>query len=131
MPPAPPYGPAVLFPDGRRSIPPRLAVVLRFFLPGATSKLRPSGDRSHPVLRHELASEADAAGGDGGRRASISDGRERREKSADRMTIQQAVMLGLQASVVLIVFGFGLQTTLHDLQYLVRRPRLLARSLLS
>src|SRR5215204_1143432 len=47
------------------------------------------------------------------------------------MTIQQAVMLGLQASVVLIVFGFGLQTTLHDLQYLVRRPRLLARSLLS
>jgi len=47
------------------------------------------------------------------------------------MTVQQAVMLALQASVLLIVFGFGLQTTLHDLQFLLRRPGLLARSLLS
>ena len=47
------------------------------------------------------------------------------------MTVQQVVMLALQASVILIVFGFGLQTTLHDLQYLLRRPGLLARSLLA
>ena len=47
------------------------------------------------------------------------------------MTMQHAVILALQASIVLIVFGFGLQTTLHDLQYLLRRPGLLARSLLA
>ena len=47
------------------------------------------------------------------------------------MTMQQAVVLALQASILLTVFGFGLQTTLHDLQYLMRRPGLLARSLLS
>jgi BASS family bile acid:Na+ symporter len=45
--------------------------------------------------------------------------------------MQQAVMLALQASVLLTVFGFGLQATPLDLQYLVRRPGLLARSLLS
>jgi bile acid:Na+ symporter, BASS family len=47
------------------------------------------------------------------------------------MTLLQAVMLALQASVLLTVFGFGLQATPLDLQYLVRRPGLLARSLLS
>ncbi len=47
------------------------------------------------------------------------------------MTLQQAVMLGLQASILLTVFGFGLQATLHDMQYLLRRPSLLARSLLA
>ena len=48
-----------------------------------------------------------------------------------RMTTQQVVILVLQVSILLTVFGFGLQTTLHDLQYLVRRPALLARSLLA
>ena len=38
------------------------------------------------------------------------------------MTAQQIVVLVLQVSILLTVFGFGLQTTLHDLQYLVRRP---------
>ena len=47
------------------------------------------------------------------------------------MTIQQALVLALQTSIVLTVFGFGLQTTLADLQYLVRRPGLLVRSLVS
>ena len=47
------------------------------------------------------------------------------------MTSQQALMLALQASILLTVFGFGLQTTFYDLQYLVRRPVLLARSLLA
>ena len=47
------------------------------------------------------------------------------------MTAQQIVMLVLQVSILLTVFGFGLETTLHDLQYLVRRPALLARSLLA
>ena len=47
------------------------------------------------------------------------------------MTLQQAVMLTLQASVLLIVFGFGLQASGRDLFYLVRRPSLLARSLVA
>jgi BASS family bile acid:Na+ symporter len=47
------------------------------------------------------------------------------------MTLQQAVLLALQVSVLLTVFGFGLQATVHDLLYLVRRPALLARSLLA
>jgi bile acid:Na+ symporter, BASS family len=47
------------------------------------------------------------------------------------MTLQQAVMLALQASILLTVFGFGLQATLHDVQYLLRHPGLLARSLLA
>ena len=47
------------------------------------------------------------------------------------MTLQQAVILTLQASVLLIVFGFGLQTSGRDLFYLFRRPSLLARSLVA
>ena len=47
------------------------------------------------------------------------------------MTSQQMVILALQVSVLLTVFGFGLQATAHELTYLVRRPALLARSLLS
>jgi len=47
------------------------------------------------------------------------------------MTTQQVVILVLQVSILLTVFGFGLQTTLHDLQYLFRRPGLLVRSLLA
>jgi BASS family bile acid:Na+ symporter len=44
------------------------------------------------------------------------------------MTSQQLVVLALQVSVLLTVFGFGLQTTVHELLYLIRRPGLLARS---
>ena len=47
------------------------------------------------------------------------------------MTLQQAVMLALQGSVLLTVFGFGMQTTVQELLYLMRRPRLLARSLVA
>ncbi len=47
------------------------------------------------------------------------------------MTIQQMVILALQASILLTVFGFGLQATWRDMQYLLRRPGLLARSLVS
>ena len=47
------------------------------------------------------------------------------------MTAQQIVMLVLQVSILLTVFGFGLRTTLHDLQYLLRSPGLLVRSLLA
>ena len=47
------------------------------------------------------------------------------------MTLQQAVMLTLQSSVLLIVFGFGLQASGRDLFYLFRRPSLLARSLVA
>ena len=47
------------------------------------------------------------------------------------MTLQQAVILTLQASVLLIVFGFGLQTSVRELFYLFRRPSLLARSLVA
>ena len=41
------------------------------------------------------------------------------------------VLLALQVSVVTTVFGFALHATLNDLLYLVRRPGLLVRSLLS
>ena len=47
------------------------------------------------------------------------------------MTRQQAVMLALQASILLTVFTFGLQATLDDLLYMIRRPALLARSLVA
>jgi BASS family bile acid:Na+ symporter len=47
------------------------------------------------------------------------------------MTLQQAVLLALQVSVLLTVFGFGLQATVDDLLYLVRRPALLVRSLVA
>jgi BASS family bile acid:Na+ symporter len=47
------------------------------------------------------------------------------------MDLRQLVILGLQISVVLTVFGYGLKTTVGDLLYVVKRPGLLARSLLS
>jgi BASS family bile acid:Na+ symporter len=47
------------------------------------------------------------------------------------MTLQQLVMLGLQASIILTVFGLGLRARVHDLAYLLRRPALLVRSLLA
>jgi BASS family bile acid:Na+ symporter len=45
------------------------------------------------------------------------------------MNAQQLTGLALQASVLLTVFGFGLQATLGDVFHLTRRPLLLARSL--
>jgi BASS family bile acid:Na+ symporter len=45
------------------------------------------------------------------------------------MDLKHLVMLGLQISVVLTVFGYGLKTTVGDLLYVVKRPWLLARSL--
>ena len=47
------------------------------------------------------------------------------------MTLQHAIMFALQVSILLTVFGFGLQATFDDLLYLVRRPALLARSLVA
>jgi BASS family bile acid:Na+ symporter len=47
------------------------------------------------------------------------------------MDMKQIVILALQLSVVCTVFGFGLKTTSDDLLYLIRRPALLARSLLA
>ncbi len=47
------------------------------------------------------------------------------------MTLQQAVVLGLQASILLTVFGFGMQTTAHQMLYLMRQPGLLVRSMLA
>ena len=47
------------------------------------------------------------------------------------MTLQQAVVLGLQASIFLTVLSFGLAATFDDVLYLTRRPGLLARSLLA
>ena len=47
------------------------------------------------------------------------------------MTIQQLVMLGLQVSIVLTVFGYGLRTKAADLLVIVKQPWLLVRSLLS
>ena len=47
------------------------------------------------------------------------------------MDLKQIVILALQVSIVCTVFGFGLKTTIDDLLYLIRRPGLLARSLLA
>jgi BASS family bile acid:Na+ symporter len=46
------------------------------------------------------------------------------------MDLRQIVILGLQISIVSTVFGYGLRTTLADLFFVVKRPGLLARSLL-
>ena len=47
------------------------------------------------------------------------------------MDAKQLVILAFQISIVCTVFGFGLQTRLSDLLYLVRQPGLLARSLIA
>jgi|SRR5688572_4176780 len=47
------------------------------------------------------------------------------------MEPQQLILLAFQVSIVLTVFGFGLQATSDDLLYLVRRPGLLTRSLVA
>ena len=47
------------------------------------------------------------------------------------MTLQQAIMLALQVSILMTVFGFGLRATPGDVLYVVRRPALLGRSLVA
>lgn len=47
------------------------------------------------------------------------------------MTPQQMVGLALKVSIMLTVFGFGLEATRDDLLYVVRRPGLMVRSLAS
>ena len=47
------------------------------------------------------------------------------------MGLKQIVMLALIVSIFGTVFGFGLRATKEDLLYLIRRPGLLVRSLLS
>ena len=47
------------------------------------------------------------------------------------MTLQQAILLALQVSILLTVVEFGLYTTAATVLYVVRRPSLLARSLVS
>ena len=51
--------------------------------------------------------------------------------SGDSMNLREIIGLALKASIMLTVFGFGLQATREDVLYLVRRPRLLAASLAS
>jgi BASS family bile acid:Na+ symporter len=47
------------------------------------------------------------------------------------MTVQQSIVLALQASILMTVFGFGLHTTVGDVLYVVRRPSLVGRSLVA
>jgi BASS family bile acid:Na+ symporter len=47
------------------------------------------------------------------------------------MTLQQAIVLALQVSILMTVFGFGLRTTVSDVMDLVRRPSLIGRSLVA
>src|SRR5271156_5596595 len=47
------------------------------------------------------------------------------------MSPQTIVGLALKASIMLTVFGFGLQASREDLTYLLQRPRVLLRSLLA
>src|SRR5262245_56591235 len=48
-----------------------------------------------------------------------------------RLTIKQLVLLVAQISILCTVFGFGLKATRDDLLYVIRRPGLLARSLIA
>jgi bile acid:Na+ symporter, BASS family len=45
------------------------------------------------------------------------------------MDVKHVVVLAFQVSILCTVFGLGLKTTSEDLQYLLRRPGLLVRSL--
>src|SRR5262245_60277044 len=47
------------------------------------------------------------------------------------MDLKQIVVLALQVSIIATVFGYGLKASSADLLFLVRRPGLLARSLLA
>jgi BASS family bile acid:Na+ symporter len=47
------------------------------------------------------------------------------------MTAQELLVLMIRISIILTVFGFGLQATMADVLYLYRRPSLLARSLVA
>jgi bile acid:Na+ symporter, BASS family len=47
------------------------------------------------------------------------------------MNPQEIVSLALKVSIILTLFGFGLQASRDDLLYVLRRPRVLARSLLA
>jgi BASS family bile acid:Na+ symporter len=47
------------------------------------------------------------------------------------MTLQQAILLALKASIVMTVFAFGLRASAGDVVQVLRRPSLLARSLLA
>src|SRR5262245_64842145 len=47
------------------------------------------------------------------------------------MELKQLTIWALQLSILIIVFGLGLKTRIDDLLDMVRRPSLLARSLLA
>src|SRR5215510_11607157 len=47
------------------------------------------------------------------------------------MDLKQLILWGFQVSILAMVFGFGLRTTVQDLFDLVRRPAILAWSLLA
>jgi bile acid:Na+ symporter, BASS family len=57
--------------------------------------------------------------------------RETSSNLENAMDMKQLLILTLQVSVFLTVFGFGLKTTKGDLSYLIHRPGLLVRSLLA
>lgn len=47
------------------------------------------------------------------------------------MTLQQAILLGLQGSIILTVFAVGLRSTVAEATSVARHPRVLARSLIA
>lgn len=47
------------------------------------------------------------------------------------MSLDQLILLGVQASIFLTVFGYGLQASTEDVLFVVRRPLVLARSLIA
>lgn len=47
------------------------------------------------------------------------------------MTLDQLMLLGIQTSIFLTVFGYGLQASTDDVVFLLRRPFVLARSLVA
>jgi BASS family bile acid:Na+ symporter len=47
------------------------------------------------------------------------------------MSLQQMILLAMQVSIIVTVFGFGLDANVDDLLYAVRRPRRLLRALVA
>ncbi|MEJ8855598.1 hypothetical protein WKW79_13515 [Variovorax robiniae] len=47
------------------------------------------------------------------------------------MNARELVILALQASIIVTVFGFGLRATMEDVMYVFKRPALLLRSVLA
>src|SRR4051812_18920624 len=105
-------------PTGRRWTDPRpepLPGVVYGRVRGHPPADRLRGDRQHGLQRRSIDGDRDRL--------------TRRE--ADQMTIGHLIGLGISLSMGLVILGLGLHATLRDATYVLRRPALLVRSLVS